>query len=202
MEKERFGKLLIFLREENHMSQKDLADKLSVSVSAVSKWENGHHFPDISMLVPLSEVLHVSCEDLLYPEETFRDDKFKKKVLPAKKNLRKHLFAVIGFVTLITAVIGGIFLYRYNHPSYERLHGRYIADRTYGTVYEVFYISSGSRDVKKLTRYLEDLNRLDLWETENMFSDTDVIRISIYNDRSKVASWDKGDHYILMTKEY
>ena len=41
MQKETFGKLLIILRKKNGLSQKELAESLSVSISAVSKWENG-----------------------------------------------------------------------------------------------------------------------------------------------------------------
>ena len=41
MQKEAFGKLLVILRKKNGLSQKELAERLSVSTSAVSKWENG-----------------------------------------------------------------------------------------------------------------------------------------------------------------
>ncbi|MEQ2389240.1 helix-turn-helix transcriptional regulator [Waltera intestinalis] len=41
MQREAFGKLLIILRKKNGLSQKELAERLSVSTSAVSKWENG-----------------------------------------------------------------------------------------------------------------------------------------------------------------
>lgn len=40
MQKEAFGKLLVILRKKNGLSQKELAERLSVSTSAVSKWEN------------------------------------------------------------------------------------------------------------------------------------------------------------------
>ena len=39
MQKEAFGKLLIILRKKNGLSQKELAERLPVSTSAVSKWE-------------------------------------------------------------------------------------------------------------------------------------------------------------------
>ena len=38
MQREAFGKLLIILRKKNGLSQKELAERLSVSTSAVSKW--------------------------------------------------------------------------------------------------------------------------------------------------------------------
>ena len=47
------------------MSQKELAEHLHITDKAVSKWERGLAFPDITILIPLSEVLNVSLYDLL-----------------------------------------------------------------------------------------------------------------------------------------
>ena len=53
------------LREKLGMTQAELAEKLCVSDKAVSKWENGRGFPDISLLEPISKVLHISVPELL-----------------------------------------------------------------------------------------------------------------------------------------
>ena len=47
------------------MSQKDLADILNITDKAISKWERGISFPDISLLIPLSETLGISLYNLL-----------------------------------------------------------------------------------------------------------------------------------------
>ena len=70
MQKEAFGKLLVILRKKNGLSQKELAERLSVSTSAVSKWENGKNLPDMTMLGSIAETLQVSCDELLNPEKT------------------------------------------------------------------------------------------------------------------------------------
>ena len=59
------GKRFRELRIKNDMSQDYVASALGVSMQAVSKWENGKSYPDISNLVPLSDLLHVSVDDLL-----------------------------------------------------------------------------------------------------------------------------------------
>ena len=59
------GKLIRDKRQAHGMSQKDLAEALRISDKAVSKWERGKTFPDISLLIPLSEALEVSLYDLL-----------------------------------------------------------------------------------------------------------------------------------------
>lgn len=65
MDKEQFGKFVLELRKEKGLTQKELADKLYVSDKTVSKWECGKGMPDISMLVPLGEMLGVSVTELL-----------------------------------------------------------------------------------------------------------------------------------------
>lgn len=59
------GKLIRDKIQAHGMSQNDLAKVLNISDKAISKWERGKTFPDISMLIPLSETLEVSLYDLL-----------------------------------------------------------------------------------------------------------------------------------------
>lgn len=65
MDKEQTGQLITELRKEKGLTQKQLADALNVTDKAVSKWERGLSFPDISMLEPISEVLGVSIMEIL-----------------------------------------------------------------------------------------------------------------------------------------
>ena len=65
MDAKKTGKFICENRKKCGLSQKELADKLSITDKAISKWERGISFPDISMLIPLSEVLEISLYDLL-----------------------------------------------------------------------------------------------------------------------------------------
>lgn len=65
IDKEKFGEFVAGLRREQSMTQKDLASKVYVSDKAVSKWERGLSMPDITLLIPLSQVLGVSVTELL-----------------------------------------------------------------------------------------------------------------------------------------
>lgn len=69
MDKERTGQLITELRKEKGLTQKQLADALNVTDKAVSKWERGLSFPDISMLEPISEVLDISIMEILAGEK-------------------------------------------------------------------------------------------------------------------------------------
>lgn len=52
-------------RKAKGLTQKQLADRLSVTDKAVSKWERGLGFPDIKLLEPLSQALDVSILELM-----------------------------------------------------------------------------------------------------------------------------------------
>ena len=59
------GAAIRSLREGKRMTQEELAEKIHVSSKAVSKWETGKGFPDISLLEPLAEALDISVIELL-----------------------------------------------------------------------------------------------------------------------------------------
>ena len=59
------GAMIKRLREERKMTQLQLADRLHVSDKAISRWETGRGYPDISLIEPLSAALGVSVLELL-----------------------------------------------------------------------------------------------------------------------------------------
>ncbi len=59
------GKLILRLRKEHGLTQKQLADKMNLSDRTISKWERGLGCPDISLLHELSDVLNVNIEKIL-----------------------------------------------------------------------------------------------------------------------------------------
>ena len=61
----RFGELLAELRQDLKMTQRDLADALYVSVSTISNYEKGVHYPDIEKLKMLADYFHVTTDYLL-----------------------------------------------------------------------------------------------------------------------------------------
>ena len=65
MDKYVTGSVIRRLRENKRMTQEELADRIHVSGKAVSKWETGRGFPDVSLLEPLAEALGLSVLELL-----------------------------------------------------------------------------------------------------------------------------------------
>lgn len=65
MDKYVTGDAIRALRERKGLTQEELARQLFVSAKAVSKWETGKGYPDISLLEPLGKALGVSILELL-----------------------------------------------------------------------------------------------------------------------------------------
>ena len=59
------GTLIRELREKKRMTQAGLARLLGVSDKAVSKWETGRGYPDITLLGPIAEAFGISVTELL-----------------------------------------------------------------------------------------------------------------------------------------
>lgn len=80
-----FGELLAELRLDKRMIQKDLADKLHVSVGTISNYENGVHLPDVAKLINLADLFGVTTDYLLGRcEYRFSPDVFSEQLVDDK----------------------------------------------------------------------------------------------------------------------
>ncbi len=64
-----FNKKLQQYRKQGGMTQEQLAERLNISRTAVSKWESGRGFPNIEALKNISRIFQVPIDDLLSGEE-------------------------------------------------------------------------------------------------------------------------------------
>ena len=62
------GNVIKRLRENKKLTQEELAEKINVTGKAVSKWETGQGFPDISLVESLAKALDISVIELLSGE--------------------------------------------------------------------------------------------------------------------------------------
>ncbi|HEI8037261.1 TPA: helix-turn-helix domain-containing protein [Staphylococcus aureus] len=90
------GKIIKKHRELNNWSQDELADRLHVSRQSVSKWESGHNYPSLDILVVLSDIFDITLDELVKG-----DNKLKKRVLEgeygsSQNTLDKHRGRTIG----------------------------------------------------------------------------------------------------------
>lgn len=87
MDPKKFGAFVALCRKEKNMTQLELAQELKVTDKAVSRWERGKGFPDISLLVPLAEALDITVLELMNSEkrekrmEDFSEENVKDMVI-------------------------------------------------------------------------------------------------------------------------
>jgi len=65
MDCKKVGALILSLRKEKNMTQKEVADRMNISDKTISKWERGMGCPDVSLLSDLSRILGVNIEKIL-----------------------------------------------------------------------------------------------------------------------------------------
>ena len=88
------GKRIAALRREKGLKQDELAEKLSVSPQAVSKWENDQTCPDISLLPSLAQILGVTVDELLTGK---KEEAPSVKILPEneRKDIKDMMLRII-----------------------------------------------------------------------------------------------------------
>lgn len=100
MDKFKFGEYIYKKRKKLGLTQEELGKKIGVTNKAVSKWEVGETFPDITMLEPLARVLEVSLDELL----TYTD---KVEVEAVNTKINKKMFItiiILGILELLTLI--------------------------------------------------------------------------------------------------
>lgn len=75
-----FGEKLRDARKEAGLSQEQLAEKMSVSRSAIAKWETDKGMPDVNNLKTIAKLLNVSVDYLLDDEEKISFNEMKEAI--------------------------------------------------------------------------------------------------------------------------
>jgi len=92
-------------RNELNLTQEDLAKTLNVSRTAVSNWERQRNYPDIELLVAISDELNISLDKLL------RGDSKMVKELSLDYKKKKRYKLIILICTLIILIISSLSIY-------------------------------------------------------------------------------------------
>ena len=94
------------LRKKEGYSQEQVAEMLGLSRQAISKWESGQGKPEIDNIIKLTEIYHVSADNILLGTE-------KVSVpVPEKKELSQEYKKAIGIIAIIaaTAIVTVLFI--------------------------------------------------------------------------------------------
>jgi len=65
-------------RQKNHMTQEQLASCLNITFQTVSKWETGVSSPDLSLIIPITKIFHISADELLGVNDVESDKRYEE----------------------------------------------------------------------------------------------------------------------------
>lgn len=107
------GEIINSRRKEKGLTQIQLAEILNVSNRAVSKWENGDGFPDITLLPDIAKALDLTIDELLTgvkPKPEIIEIEKSQDINTEKKSRAKFLISEIiaFFLAFASNVIGGV----------------------------------------------------------------------------------------------
>ena len=115
------GKFIAEMRKEKGLTQRALAEKLAISDKTVSKWECGNGLPEISLMLPLCEILQISVNELLTGRRLLSSE-YKSnaeenlmRLINEKEEAKRSLWlgilaVVVTFIPAITLImISGFF---------------------------------------------------------------------------------------------
>ena len=120
MNKERLGTFIAENRKAFGMTQKDLAETLHITDKAVSKWERGLSYPDVTLLEPLAAAFSLSVEELVACRKRETEEREEEPVRAlldiSRDNLKRERRrggrrSVVLGVLLITALMALALLY-------------------------------------------------------------------------------------------
>jgi transcriptional regulator with XRE-family HTH domain len=99
-----FGQFIQKKRKERQLTQREFAEKLYVTESAVSKWERGISYPDITLVTPICEALGITEHELVTASDDHRQHHIERQAkifsnMVFSWNLIWYLLYAIAIVT-------------------------------------------------------------------------------------------------------
>ena len=112
MDQVKIGQFIKTIRKEKNYTQREVAEKLVISEKTVSKWETGNGLPEVSLMLPLCELLEISVNELLSGERLDEKRYFEKaernimSLMEEKTQAKKKLIiaVIIGAITLLAGL--------------------------------------------------------------------------------------------------
>ena len=125
MDQIRIGKFIAECRKQKNLTQVQLAEKLSVTDKAVSKWERGIAMPDTSIMLELCDILSISVNELLSGEKIDMENNSQKNeqlLIEMTKELErknKTIWNAMWTIMIVSMVglIGGLALIAFFMPE-------------------------------------------------------------------------------------
>lgn len=94
------GKRIQEIRQQQNITQEQLANDLAISRQAVSKWESDKAIPDIENLMYISNLYDISLDELIKG-----DEKVSEKIVADASAKKWHKLSILFFIALLIYII-------------------------------------------------------------------------------------------------
>ena len=153
MNKERLGSFIGACRQEEGLTQRELAERLHVTDKAVSKWERGLSYPDVTLLEPLASALGLGVEELMacrrQAAESGEEDPMKNLLTISGESIRRERQRswgrLVGILVLL-AVTGAVIAWNALHVTETITRELVLKETVDGINY--FYVQEGDHLLK------------------------------------------------------
>ena len=153
MNKERLGAFIGERRRELGLTQRELAECLHVTNKAVSKWECGISYPDVTMLEPLASALELRVEELMACRRQAvpdgEEDPMKNLLTISSDSLRRERrrsWGRVGAVLALLLVAGVVIAWNALYVTETRTQEMVLKETVDGVNY--FYLQEGDHLLK------------------------------------------------------
>lgn len=99
------GEKIKIIRENKKISQENMAKSLHVSYQAVSNWERGKSYPDISNIIMISDLYNISLDELIREDKNYKELLLEKKVSGIVDTILNVIFFLCAVMILIYMMI-------------------------------------------------------------------------------------------------
>ena len=186
MDQNKSGKFIAKLRKEKNMTQEKLAEKMNVSINAVSKWERGLSFPDVSLLKKLCKELEISVEELINGEEDKSEEAKEKAIINVVKSKNKEkkkfkIIIIISSILIVILIVASIILYKNKDDELEKYYERN------------YQMSLVARNVEAFLRYRYDGKYPDYYG--GMYISDDAYNLVVQLVEENIPSKETRDYY-------
>lgn len=170
----KIGEKIKELRKRDGRKQEDLAKALGVTVQAVSRWESGGCYPDVSLIPGIANYFHVSI-DVLFGYDNDREERIREYITKYNRYFIEHPADNVGLSEVISMLRGSL----YEFPGEPELR-RLLA---------IALSSQGALEEAKPNPYLEEAARI----FEDLSKDNRRVVFSLLTVYCQMGEYEKAE---------
>ena len=186
MDQNKSGKFIAKLRKDKRLTQEQLAEKMGVSINAVSKWERGLSFPDVSLLKKLCNELGISVEELINGEEDKSEEAKERAIINVVKSKNKEkkktkIIIIVSIILMAILIVASILFYKNKEDELEKYYERN------------YQMSLVARNVEAFLKYRYDGKYPDYYG--GMYISDDAYNLVVQLVEENIPSKETRDYY-------